>query len=294
VLFDAHTHLQPHGEQPPVDRARIALYVETALANGLDGLVITEHLFRFREAYDLLAGWWDADPNPRLAAVTATYWRDHVNLSLPAYVALIEAAKTEGLPVRLGLELDYIPGRADDLRALLAPYAWDMVLGSVHWLGAFGIDDDPFLDEWAQRDVDAVHAEYGDLLEQLAASGLADVLAHSDLPKIWGFKAGDPALLEGRIVAAAQSAGMAIELNTNGWNKPVGEQYPSVTVLRSARTAGVPITLASDAHRPHRLGEGFQRAIALAQAAGHDGYVRFERRQRLHEPFALPNPRPLS
>ncbi len=285
MLYDAHVHLQPHGEKPPVNRERIDLYVEAALARGLDGLVITEHLFRFQEAFDLLAGWWDADPNPQLAAATAAYWRDHANLTLPEYVALIERAKAEGLPVRLGLEMDYIPGRADDLRRLLAPYAWDLVLGSVHWIGAFGIDEDDFLSEWDRRDVDAIHAEYGDLLVELAGSGLVDVLAHSDLPKLWGRRASDPSLLEGRILHAAQRGGLALELNTNGWNKPVGEQYPSEALLRAAAACGVPISLASDAHRPERLGENFDRAVALARASGHGGYVRFEQRQRVAEPF---------
>jgi len=54
VLIDAHTHLQPHGGCRPVDRALIEQYVEAARAAGLDGVVFTEHLFRFREAYERL------------------------------------------------------------------------------------------------------------------------------------------------------------------------------------------------------------------------------------------------
>src|SRR5207302_796566 len=86
VLVDCHVHLQPHGQKPPVTRETIERYVEAARERGLDGIIFTEHLFRFREAYDLLRGWWDADPNPRLAAATAAYWNDHVNLGLPEYV----------------------------------------------------------------------------------------------------------------------------------------------------------------------------------------------------------------
>src|SRR5207249_4124028 len=103
MRIDAHTHLQPHGEAPVVDRARIERYVERAGRNGVDVVAFTEHLFRFREAYELLYGWWDADPNPALAAATRAYWQDHVNLSLAEYVRLIEEAKADGLPVRLGL-----------------------------------------------------------------------------------------------------------------------------------------------------------------------------------------------
>lgn len=284
MRVDAHVHLQPHGQCPPVDRARIERYVEHARRNGVDIVVFTEHLFRFREAYDLLAGWWDADPDPALRALTRAYWDDHVNLSLPAYVRLIESAKADGLPVRLGLEMDWIPGRAAELRRLLAPYAWDCVLGSVHWLGAFPIDDERGLPEWRRRDVAQVWDEYARFIEDLADAGLVDVLAHPDVIKVFGFRPVDEAPLHARIVAAAARNGLALEVNTNGLRKPVAELYPHPALLRRAHAAGVPITLASDAHEPERLGAWFAEGIAHARAAGYGSYVAFERRV----PVALP------
>jgi histidinol-phosphatase (PHP family) len=241
-------------------------------------VVFTEHLFRFREAYELLKGWWDADPDPALAAATHAYWLDHVNLSLIAYVRLIEEAKADGLPVRLGLELDWIPGRAEELRALLKPYAWDCVLGSVHWLGAFLIDDERSLAEWDRRDVAAVWDEYGRFIEDLADARLVDVLAHPDVVKVFGRRPADESPLHRRIVAAAARNGLALELNTNGLRKPAGELYPHPDLLRAARSADVPITLASDAHLPERLGAWFPEAVAAAREAGYDGYLVFERR----------------
>ena len=285
MLVDAHVHLQPHGEQPRVDRERIQLYVETALANGLDGVVFTEHLFRFHEAYDLLQGWWDAEANAHLAKAAAAYWRDHVNLSLSNYVALIERAKSEGLPVFLGMEMDWIPGKAGVLRGILAPYAWDLVLGSVHWAGAFGFDEEENLDEWDRRDVDSVFAEYGRMIGELADSGLADVLAHPDVPKIFGHKPTSFRPLHDEIVAAAVRGGCALEINTNGLRKPIAELYPSATLLRAANRAGIPVTLASDAHVPERLGQAFDLAVTAARDAGYTGYTRFQRRKRHFEPF---------
>lgn len=279
MRVDAHVHLQPHGEQPPVDRARIDRYVEHARRNGVDVLVFTEHLFRFREAYDLLAGWWEVDPNPLLVEATRRYWLDHVNLSLPEYVRLIEAAKADGLPVRVGLELDWIPGRAEDLHRLLAPYAWDCVLGSVHWIGAFLIDDETSLPEWERRDVAQVWREYGQLVEELAGAGLVDVLAHPDVVKVFGHRPADEQPLHRQIVAAAARHGLALEINTNGLRKPVGEIYPHPELLRLARAAGVPVTLASDAHTPERVGAWFEQAAAAARTAGYEAYVAFERRQ---------------
>ncbi len=286
MLVDQHVHLQPHGERPVVDRALIERYVETALTNGLDGIVITEHLFRFQEAFDLLKGWWDADPNPRLASMVAAYWQDHVNLRLDEYVVLIEAVKSAGLPVFLGMEMDWLTGKAELLRGILAPYAWDLVLGSVHWIGAFAVDDEAMLDQWECRDTDQIHAEYGQLLGELAGSGLVDVLAHSDLPKIFGYRPTSFAPLHQQILAAAVRGGCAIEINTKGLLVPAAELYPAPDVLRAAHAAGVPVTLASDAHRPDRLGQAFDRATIAAQQAGYQGYVRHVGRKRVFEPFA--------
>ena len=282
---DAHVHLQPHGEAPPVDRHRIERYVEHAHRNGVDVVVFTEHLFRFVEAYERLEGWWDADPNPHLRAVTKAYWQDHVNLSLPSYVRLIEDAKRDGLPVRLGLELDWIPGRAGDLRELLAPYAWDCILGSVHWLGSFLIDDDEGIPEWQRRNIDEVWDQYGQFVEDLADARLCDVLAHPDVVKVWGFRAADESQLHRRLVAAAARNGLALEINTHGLRKPVAEMYPHPRALALAASSAVPVTLASDAHYPDRLGSWFDEAIALAQQTGHTAYVSFDQRRRVEHRF---------
>ena len=286
MLVDAHIHLQPHGQKPPVNRALLGHYVEQARANGVDRIVVTEHLFRFREAYALLEGWWDADPDPRLAALSRAYWQDEVDLSLPEYVRLIEAAKADGLPVRLGLEMDWIAGRADDLRRLLAPYTWDCVLGSVHQLGAFQIDHEEFIDEWDRRDVAAVWDDYAQCIEDLVDARLVDVIAHPDLPKVFGYRPADTAPVHGRIVAAAARGGVALEINTNGLRTRAGEMYPHPAMLRAARAAGLAITLGSDAHTPERIGAAFPEAAMLARSAGYDTYVTYE--QRRPKAVALP------
>ena len=45
-----------------------------------------------------------------------------------------------GCPVKLGLEVDYVPGREEETRELLAPYPWDYLLGSLHYIGELGVD----------------------------------------------------------------------------------------------------------------------------------------------------------
>src|SRR5262249_30132438 len=161
-------------------------------------------------------GWWDADPDPQIAATAAAYWRDHVNLRLADYVRLIEEAKDRGLPVYLGLELDWIPGKAEALRRILAPYAWDLVLGSVHLTGGFGYDNEHARTECDRRDPDDVFTAYAQLIGELADSRLTDVLAHPDRPKLWGHQPRDVAAFHGKLLAAAMRGGCALEINTNG------------------------------------------------------------------------------
>ena len=52
--------------------------------------------------------------------------------------------------------------------------------------GAWGFDSGQPANaaEWETRDVDAAFDAYGSLLRELASSGLTDVLAHPDLPKV--------------------------------------------------------------------------------------------------------------
>jgi histidinol-phosphatase (PHP family) len=268
MLVDCHTHLQPHGQRPPIDRARIDLYVEAGRARGITTVAVTEHLFRFREAYDLLVGWWDDDPDHALAALAKQYWDDHVSLSVADYVRTVEEAKSAGASVLLGLEMDWIHGKEEQLRSFLAPYDWDIVLGSVHYIGAWGFDDPRFIDEWSKRDVDGAWDDYARLVGELAQTRLADVLAHPDLPKVFGHRPRDETPLHDAILAAASEHGIAVELNSNGIRR-CKEIYPAMPLLERAHVAGVPITLGSDAHTPDRVGANFDDLLAWARRAGY-------------------------
>jgi histidinol-phosphatase (PHP family) len=292
MYVDSHVHLQPHGEAPPMTLERIELYVEHARANGVEQIALTEHLFRFREAFELLHGWWQVDgDDPALIAAAEAYWRDHVSGTMSDYVRTVEQAKAAGLPVTLGIELDWIPDRADDLRRLLEPYDWDVVLGSVHWIGAWSFDslsEALFVSEWQRRNVDDVFDQYAALLGDLASSRLADVLAHPDLPKLAGHRPTSFTPLHSAMVHSAQDGSCAIELNANGYNKPCAEPYPAASALQEANAAGLSITLASDAHRPELVGQRFDDLAAYAQRAGYTSFVSFEQRRAVDH--ALPSP----
>jgi len=282
-VLDYHLHLWPHGtaaSQPTLDE--LAEYCDTAGRAGVDEIALTEHLFRFRQADAILAGFWDDDPNPELRASLAAYWKDHAHADLDAYVAAVVEAKAAGLPVVLGLEVDHYAGRMDKVASVLDGYPFDVLLGSVHWVGAWGFDQlgDPVVDaEWDARSIESVWDAYTDALEELAASGVCDVLAHPDLVKISGRRPSVPDEWYDRMAEAAASSGMAAELSSAGWRKPVAEAYPAPALLSRFRKAGVPATTASDSHGLGDVASRSSDLRALLADAGYETLTAFRGRR---------------
>jgi histidinol-phosphatase (PHP family) len=287
-VLDYHLHLWPHGER---DRAPtvegLAAYCARAEEAGVHEIAVTEHLFRFVQADRLLRGFWDDDPDAALRRSMQQYWDDHARADLDSYVACVEAAKAAGLPVVLGLEVDYYRGRMDEVAGLLEGYPFDVLLGSVHWLGAWRFDDidDPLsMAQWSARDVDAAWAEYAGAIEELAATQVCDVLAHPDLVKAAGHRAGAPEECWDRLVEAACASGMAAEVSSAGWRKPAGEAYPAPGLLARLAARGVPLTTASDAHG---LPDVADRSGELARMLDDHGVTRL-RAYRARRPHDVP------
>jgi histidinol-phosphatase (PHP family) len=274
-VLDYHLHLWPHSEhETPLRLDQLAAYCERAQAAGVTELAVTEHLFRFRQADALLGGFWD-DPGvpPALAESMAHYWKFHATADLDAYVECALTAKDAGLPIVIGLEVDFYEGRMDTVADLLAGYPFDVLLGSVHWVGAWRFDDldDPAsMAEWSAREVDACWDSYTGAMEELAASRSCDVLAHPDLIKVMGHVPDAPAEWWDRLAEAAAAAGMAAEVSSAGWRKPVGEQYPAAGLLDRFVARGVPLTTASDAHRLEHVADRAGDLRAVLAAAGAD------------------------
>lgn len=214
---------------------------------------------------------------------------EEVDWSLPLdmlgdYVLELRAAAHEvrGLTLRLGIEADFFPETIDALRERLQPYPWDYVIGSVHYVDGFPVDENTRF--WDALSVDEANEKwrlYWVRIRQLAESGVFDFVAHPDLPKKFGHR---PTIdLSAEIAAALDAiaaANMAIEINTAGWSLPAGEAYPSLELLRAARVRSIPLLINADAHFPEFLTRNFDRARELAREAGYTELVRYERRQR--------------
>ena len=266
MIVDYHMHLRNGREEIAHDTWSVEPFVTAARAGGVDEIGFTEHGYYFTQLRTL----W-----------SVPYQTERCAYDLDAYVEAIVQARERGLPVKLGLEVDYVPGREDETRALLAAYPWDYLLGSVHWIDGFGVDGEPrLIDEIGVED--AWH-RYFDALARAARSGLFDSLSHPDLVKIFGDRA--EAFDYAQIVDAIAQSGVAVEVSTAGLRKPVGELYPHPDFLAACRERGVPITTGSDAHSPDVVGRDFDRARELLRSAGYETLTVFERRHRRQEPL---------
>ena len=283
-MLDYHLHLWPHGEraqQPTLDQ--LAAYCERAQAEGVTEIALTEHLFRFVQADGPLRGQWDLDrhASPALRAQAEAYWQEHNHADLDVYVEAVLEAKAAGLPVVLGLEVDYYEGRMDKVQALLEGYPFDVLLGSVHWIGAWLFDvleSSIAMGEWDHRGVDAAWDSYTRAIEELAASGAVDVLAHPDLVKITGRRPAVPDEFHDRIAEAAAASGIAAEVSSAGWRKPCAEAYPAPPLLARFRARGVPVTTASDAHSLDLVADRAADLKPLLADAGYTELVAFTAR----------------
>lgn len=260
--YHSHTPLCRHAEGEP------EAFVDAALAAGLTEYGISDHAPAAPEPFD--------------------DWR-MLSSELPQYFEWIERARTRAagrLPIRAGLECDWLPDCQPWIEHLASLHPWDYLIGSVHYLDGWDFDNPKWLGRWAETDVDAVWDHYWKTYAAMALSGLFDILAHPDLVKKFSHRpAGDLDRFYVPAIEAIAASGCAIEINTAGLHKPCAEAYPAPRFLALAREAGIPLVLSSDAHAPAEVARDFPAAIALARAAGYRETLLFQNRKATPEPL---------
>jgi histidinol-phosphatase (PHP family) len=256
MLYETHMHtpLCKHAFGDPED------YGSAAKARGLAGITVTCH-------------------NPLPDGIGARIRM--AESDWPLYLDLVARAKEalDGeVDVRLGLEADYMSGLEPFLEKQLASANFDYVLGSVHWHMA----------EWQHRfwvsdSLNQIYEAYFDQLAQAAESGLFDCLAHPDLiknvsPSRWDFES-HRSLIETSLDRIA-ATGVAMELNTSGRLKSLGEFNPGKSMLACMQARGIPVVVGSDAHAPERVGDAFEQALTLLGEVGYTSVSLFSGRER--------------
>ncbi len=232
---------------------------------------------------------------------------NHVMLNQPKYLMSPEAClahwqriqacqgRYPQLTVRLGIEIDYYPGREREIAATIRAYELllnrplDVVLGSIHELnGVFFSNKHYAPDLYRGRDLTSLYSEYFSVATQAVRSGLFDVMAHPDLIKKYTYELA-PRLAFSDYKPAVEAytdalleTGVGIELNTKGLKIKLHEAYPSNELLElyvsKARVSGVDpvITLGSDAHHADDVGGYLWEAASILRSLGVSEIARFE------------------
>jgi histidinol-phosphatase (PHP family) len=273
-------------------RASVEAMIHEARRVGLAELGVSDHLVLSPHGD---TPFWSMDPK-----------------RLPAYLDRLAQLRAEAIPrLRIGLELDWLPGQQDAIAGALDDPRFDFAIGSVHQVMGLHVDSAP---ERLRRLGDQAHAalyeRYWGLVRDMAASGLFDIAAHLDLPKKLlarppagkerdvrpdDFVAaqrrpgppsvGDAPNVDEALDAIAE-AGMTVELNTAGWDAPCQECYPSPRILAACHTRGIPVTINADAHSAQHLLRHFERAVSTLATAGYREVMRFEGRRAIPQPLA--------
>jgi histidinol-phosphatase (PHP family) len=273
VLTDYHVHLRPDDLDASAAEyftsANVDRYLESASDRGVEELGASEHVYRFTEALEV----WDHE-----------FWREYAVGDLGEYCDFVRTT-----PLKLGLEMDFIPGREDRIAGLLDGHDFDYVVGSVHFVGDRAVDDDAY-DIWdSGTEPERIWRRYFETLAEAARSGLYDILAHPDLVKVWGrgrpVPDRDVRFFYEPLVEAIADTGVAVEVSTAGWRKPVDELYPSDALAEMCVDAGAAFALSSDAHAPEDIGYAYDRAVEAMRRWGVEELAVFDRRRRSMEPL---------
>jgi histidinol-phosphatase (PHP family) len=261
-LADYHMHTTRCGHAV----GSMEAYVEHALRMGLREIGFSDHIPMY---------WLPEERRDRGIAMPMA--------ELEAYVTDVLRLRERypEIPIRLGLEADFIPGQEEALQRVLAPYPWDYVIGSVHFIGDWDFDNPAKVNRFAEWDIDDLYGKFFTLEMMAAESGLFDILAHIDLVKKFGHRASrDLGPVYNAVADVIARAGVAIELSTAGLRKPVREYYPAPDLLRACQERDVPLVISSDAHAPTEVGWGFADAARHAVEVGWRQVAFFEGRRR--------------
>lgn len=226
-----------------VSRTSAREMVEEAEARDLRVLGISEHDFQMSEARSIL---------PHLGP-------EGPLLTFDRYIeSVYEAASRSPIAVRLGMEVDFIPGKNEAIQALLRPYPWDFLIGSIHEVEGVQFEH---TGELTRSEGETRWLRYYALLREAVSSGFFDVVSHPIRMRVKNPYI-PPTLDDELEQLAAEAARRNVALEINGYDTL---HYPDLVrrLARACASQHTPISVSSDAHRPHRLAQAHQQSVEI-------------------------------
>ena len=210
--------------------------------------------------------------------------------------AFVEAAKAKSafvgtLLVNNGIELGQPSYDIETAEKIIARYDYDQVIGSIHNLR--DRTDFYYVDEYINKDIDAILNEYFDEILKMIEWGNFDILAHLDYPirYIVGVKKYplDFSKFSGKvdeILKLLAEKNKALEINTSGLRQPLGRVLPGEDIVRRFKElGGEMVTVGSDAHFDYDVGAGVEEGMNIAKRCGFDSVTLFQHRTPIQIPI---------
>jgi histidinol-phosphatase (PHP family) len=253
---DFHSH---------VSRSSALQMIQSAREKGLRILGLSEHVFQMNEARPLL---------------------EHLSLEGPIltladYGAAVREAGQQGqCETRLGLEVDFIPGKNEEIWSTLQALEWDFLIGSVHEVDGLFFERHR---QGSREEGEALWLRYFALLREAVACGIFSVVSHPVRMRVQNAFL-PPAFDDELERLAAEATRCNVALEINGYDVL---HYPSL-VHRLARACALhktPVSVGSDAHYPAEVAQAHAPSEGILREAG-IGMIRIWRRREPEE-YAL-------
>lgn len=223
--------------------------VQSAQQRGLKIFGISEHISQTLEG------------RPALAHMP----QEGVILPMEEYrQQVLDAGQAAHFDVRLGLEVDFYPGKNEEIQESLQGYSWDFLIGSIHDVDALHYDR-------MQEDIgcekgEALWLRYFELLRAAVSSGFFQVVSHPVRMRVTNpyLPSNFDEELE-RLAAEAVRCDVALELN--GFDVLT---YPDEVrrLMRACALQGAAISCGSDAHYPEEVGQAHTKFEEILREAG--------------------------
>lgn len=92
---------------------------------------------------------------------------------------LRESAENTPVKVLYGIELDWVPGRMDEVSREIQEEPFDYLIGSIHYVGDFAFDNPYEIEKWDSIGVDHVWNRYAGLMCEFVQNFKFDIMGHA-------------------------------------------------------------------------------------------------------------------
>lgn len=267
MLGNLHTHTSfSDGSAKP------EMYIREAMKQGFNILGFSDHA---------------PIPFPNNFAIREGEVQEYCD-TIKAFSFPSQTASIDHPAILLGLEFDFITGNHPSIHDLRKRYPFDYIIGSVHLVcnpdaGEPWFIDGPrqaSFDEGLQRvfngDIRAGVTAYWRQIQTMVVQEGPDIIGHLDKIKMHNknrFFQEEEAwylALVDETLELIQQHQTVVEVNTRGiYKKRCESLFPGPYILRKMAKMNIPITIASDAHKPEELSYCFDLARSLVGELGY-------------------------